>query len=189
MLTTHGALGATFHLARLFEECSLIAIIGMTAKFISDIVSNDATPPSILIGTITVTCIAVIYCIITTILLLDDILPFLACACMDGLVLIALIVVSVIIGKPVSYLDCRALGGGAPSSTLAFTTHLSSMLDGVGGKVEYENWIGASKAICLETKAIWGLCIALCILFFFSGITTAFLWRRKKAVGGDKLGD
>jgi hypothetical protein len=54
MLTTHGALGATFHLARLFEECSLIAIIGMTANFISDIVRNDATPPSILIGTITV---------------------------------------------------------------------------------------------------------------------------------------
>jgi hypothetical protein len=80
---------------------------------------------------------------------------------MDGLVLIALIVVSVIVGKPVSYLDCRALGGGALSSTLAFTTQLSSMLDGVGGKVEYENWIGASKAICLETKAIWGLCIAL----------------------------
>lgn len=43
------------------------------------------------------------------------------------------------------------------------------MLDDIGGKVEYENWIGASKAICLETKAIWGLCIALWYAFpFFS---------------------
>lgn len=50
----YGALGATFQLARLFQACSLIAIIGMTAKFISSIVSNNATPPNILIGTISV---------------------------------------------------------------------------------------------------------------------------------------
>lgn len=54
MLANHGALGATFHLARLFEVCSLVAIIGMTANFISEIVSNDLTPPNVLIGTITV---------------------------------------------------------------------------------------------------------------------------------------
>lgn len=107
------------------------------------------------------TCIAVIYCLITTILLLDSILPFLACACLDGLVLIALIVVSVEIGKPLSYLDCNALSGAMQSSTLAFTAHLATLFDHIGGKVEYENWIGASKAVCLETKAIWGLCIAL----------------------------
>lgn len=50
----YGALGATFQLARLFQAVSLIAIIGMTAKFIASIVSNDATPPNILIGTISV---------------------------------------------------------------------------------------------------------------------------------------
>jgi hypothetical protein len=50
----YGALGATFQIARLFQFCSLIAIIGMTAKFIASIVSNDATPPNILIGTISV---------------------------------------------------------------------------------------------------------------------------------------
>lgn len=50
----YGALGATFQLARLFQVVSLIAIIGMTAKFIASIVSSNATPPDILIGTITV---------------------------------------------------------------------------------------------------------------------------------------
>jgi hypothetical protein len=50
----YGALGATFQLARLFQAVSLIAIIGMTAKFIASIVSNNATPPNILIGTISV---------------------------------------------------------------------------------------------------------------------------------------
>lgn len=50
----YGALGATFQLARLFQVVSLIAIIGMTAKFIASIVASNATPPNILIGTISV---------------------------------------------------------------------------------------------------------------------------------------
>jgi hypothetical protein len=56
MAPRYGALGATFQLARLFQTCSLIAVIGMTAKFISVIVSNNGTPPNILIGTISVVC-------------------------------------------------------------------------------------------------------------------------------------
>ena len=52
----YGALGATFQLARLFQACSLIAVVGMTAKFISVIVSNNGTPPNVLIGTISVVC-------------------------------------------------------------------------------------------------------------------------------------
>jgi hypothetical protein len=55
-MARYGALGATFQIARLFQTCSLIAAIGMTAKFISVIVSNNGTPPNILIGTISVVC-------------------------------------------------------------------------------------------------------------------------------------
>lgn len=54
MSPRYGALGVTFQLSRLFQACSLIAIIGMTAKFISVIVNSNATPPNILIGTISV---------------------------------------------------------------------------------------------------------------------------------------
>lgn len=106
-----------------------------------------------------------IYCIITSILFIDNILPFLACAILDLLLLIALIIVAVMIGKPLSYLKCSSLRlpstADSDSSALAFTTHLKSYLNQVGGKVSYIAWIGASKAVCLEGKAIWGLCIAL----------------------------
>lgn len=64
MAPRYGALGATFQLARIFQICSLIAIIGMTANFISSIVSNDATPPNILIGTISVVSPTIIYSIL-----------------------------------------------------------------------------------------------------------------------------
>ncbi|KAJ5392548.1 hypothetical protein N7509_008038 [Penicillium cosmopolitanum] len=180
----YGALGATFQLARLFQFCSLIAIIGMTAKFISSIVSNNATPPNILIGTISVTTIAAVYCIISAILFVDNILPFLASAVADFAVLIALIVVAVVMGKPLSYLKCNTLAelGYKDATVYAFSSKLSSYIATINGKIGYSSWIGASKAICIETKAIWGLSIALCILFFFSSICSVCLWRQKKAM-------
>jgi hypothetical protein len=181
-MAKYGVLGATFQIARIVQACSLIAIIGLTANFIAEIVSKNATPPSVFIGTITVvrnfipnspstdranrahqTCIAVIYCAISFILFLDDILPFLASAVMDALVLVAVIVVAVVIGKPLSYLECDVIGDltGDGSSAYAFATSLDNYLDHLGGKVDYKNWIAASRGVCLEAKSIWGLSIAL----------------------------
>ncbi|KKK20237.1 hypothetical protein ARAM_003215 [Aspergillus rambellii] len=184
----YGALGATFLLARIIQACSLIAIIGLTANFIAEIVRYDATPPGVFIGTITVTCIAVMYCIISTILFLDDILPFLACGVMDALILIAVIVVAVTIGKPLSYLQCNEIGTGvgdsssSSSSAYTFATHLSSYLGHLTGVVDYQSWVGTSEPVCLEAKSIWGLSIAMCIMFFFTAIGCACLWHQKKAV-------
>ncbi|PLN74892.1 hypothetical protein BDW42DRAFT_181567 [Aspergillus taichungensis] len=183
-----GALGATYQVARLTQSICLIAIIGLTANFISEIVAVNGEPPSILIGTLTVTCIVVIYCILTFILLLDTLLPYLAAAIADLLCLIAVIVVAVIIGKPLSYLKCEELGPGAggdsSSSAYAFATNLDSYLAHLGKKIEYGSLIGASKAVCLEAKSIWGLSIALCIMFFFSAVCLVCLWRQKKGPGG-----
>jgi hypothetical protein len=50
----HGALGASFKIARVLQAACLIAIIGMTANFISEMVSRSTTPPKVLVGTITV---------------------------------------------------------------------------------------------------------------------------------------
>ncbi|KAJ5557998.1 hypothetical protein N7535_009491 [Penicillium sp. DV-2018c] len=186
----YGALGATFQLARLFQACSLIAIIGMTAKFISLIVSNNATPPNLLVGMISVTSIAVIYCLITAILYLDDILPFLIISILDTALLIALIVVTVLVGKPLSYLKCTSLAqlNDKDATIYAFASRLSSYIADMSGRIDYVSWIGASRAICIETKAIWGLSIALCILFFSSAICSVFLWQiKKKAVAAKSV--
>ncbi|KAE8149885.1 hypothetical protein BDV25DRAFT_155560 [Aspergillus avenaceus] len=185
----HGALGATFFIARVIQFCSLIAIIGLTANFIAQIVNNNSTPPGIFIGTITVTCIASIYCLITSILFKDDILPFLICAIADTLVLIAVIVVAVIIGRPLSYLQCEKIAAVADkmSSAYAFATKLDHYLGNLGGQVKYGSLIGASKEVCLEAKSIWGLCIALCIMFFITAVCCACLWKQKKNGGGGSV--
>jgi hypothetical protein len=44
----------TFTVVRGMQAVCLISIIGMTANFISEMVSADNTPPSVLIGTLSV---------------------------------------------------------------------------------------------------------------------------------------
>ena len=107
-------------------------------------------------------CIAVLYCVITFILFLDNNLPFLINTILDGLFLIAVVVVAVVVGKPLSYLDCKVVGemSGPNNSAYAFTSALGSSLN-KEGMVNYSDWIGTSKSTCLEMKSIWGLTIAL----------------------------
>lgn len=81
---------------------------------------------------------------------------------MDGLMLIALSVVAIVVGKPLSYLNCRVVGtSSVAESASELSSQLKDTFNKQGGKVVYSNWIGASKTTCYEMKAIWGLSIAL----------------------------
>lgn len=50
----YGALGATFKVTRALQAVSMIAIIGMAANFIAEMVSSNVAPPNVLIGTLSV---------------------------------------------------------------------------------------------------------------------------------------
>lgn len=81
---------------------------------------------------------------------------------MDSLLLIALIVVAVTVGEPLTYLNCQAIGTPSDASnTYQFTSDLGSSLDQNGSTIDYSTWIGTTMTTCLEMKAIWGLSIAL----------------------------
>ncbi|KAL8943194.1 MAG: hypothetical protein Q9216_001248 [Gyalolechia sp. 2 TL-2023] len=183
MAGSDGALGATFKAVRILQALSLIAIIGMAANFISQMVQHNNAPSDVLVGILSVTCVAVLYCAITYILYLDNILPFLINTGMDGMLLVALTVVAVVVGKPLSYLNCQVIGSSSMSqSTYQLGLELKKSMSSEGTKVQYSNWIGASRVTCYQMKAIWGLSIALCVLFAFSAICSVCLWRRSKAV-------
>lgn len=53
----YGAIGMTFKVVRALQAICLIAIIGMTANFISQMVSSNTTPPDVLVGTLSVVSI------------------------------------------------------------------------------------------------------------------------------------
>ena len=81
---------------------------------------------------------------------------------MDGMMLIALAVVAIVVGKPLSYLNCQVIGSNSVAESAAeLNSELKSTLHNQGGHVVYSNWIGANRTTCYEMKAIWGLSIAL----------------------------
>lgn len=105
-------------------------------------------------------------------------LPFLITAGADGALLIAVIVVACVVGRPVSYLSCQSFP--KDGSTADF---INSLFDNVkhSDSNSFE-WVNPDQASCFEIKAVWGLSIAMCILFAFSAITSICLWRRIKGV-------
>jgi hypothetical protein len=104
----------------------------------------------------------VLYCAITYILYIDNILPFLITTGMDSMLLVALAVVAIVVGKPLSYLNCQVIGSASVAeSAQQLGSELKASWNQSTGKVNYSNWIGASRSTCYEMKAIWGLSIAM----------------------------
>lgn len=82
----------------------------------------------------------------------------------DVALLLAFIVISVVVGKPLSFLNCAALSKGSSTEDADGTAAwLESLVESIkaGGTVGLDSWAGSTRTNCYETKAIWGLCIAL----------------------------
>ena len=130
------------------------------------------------------------YVAITYILYYDGMLPLLITAGCDMGLLIAAIVVSVTVGRPLSMLTCENL----PKTTAnpfefvtTATTYAATNANSVASRgvlsraINYFAYVAVDQAHCYEIKAVWGLSIALCVLFAFSGLVSVGLWRRVKA--------
>jgi hypothetical protein len=55
----HGVLGATFKVTRGLQAVSMLAVIGITANFISQMVSAGTRPPPVLVGTLSIVCVPI----------------------------------------------------------------------------------------------------------------------------------
>ncbi|KAJ9621902.1 hypothetical protein H2203_006782 [Taxawa tesnikishii (nom. ined.)] len=181
-------LSKTFLIVRALSAVAMIGIIGMTANFVSEIVSSGVEAPKEIVGTLSVTCIAALYCLIS--------IPFyyaqanlglFVMGIIDSLLLLAFVVVSVVLGKPLSFLNCMALPNVSATAdaqgAAAFVNSLTTNLGKSGSTLGYWVWANSTRVNCFETKAIWGLCIALCILFTCSCILLPTLWYKSKRAG------
>lgn len=105
-------------------------------------------------------------------------LPMLLAAGADGLILVAVIVVACVVGKPVSYLSCQVFPKNGNTANF-----INSLFHNVyHSRDNAFEWVDADKASCYEIKAVWGLSIALCVLFAFSVVTSVCLWKRIKSL-------
>jgi len=176
----YGALGITFKLVRIVQFLCMLAVIGLAANFVSEIISSGSSPPAVLIGTLSIACIAVISCSLTFIFYLDNILHFLINTVVDCMLLISVVVVAVTVGEPLAYLNCQAIGNpSSSSSAYDFAAELGSSQAQNGGTVNFGSLAAATQTSCLEAKSLWGLSISLCILYAFSATCSVCLWKRK----------
>lgn len=105
--------------------------------------------------------------------------------------MIATIVVAVTIGRPLSMLTCEALpkssnalvaaANVASYGTSAAPTQTIGYRDVITKTINYFAFVAVDQPHCYEIKAVWGLSIALCVLFAFSGLVCVGLWRRVKS--------
>ena len=77
----------------------------------------------------------------------------------DFLILIAFIVVSVSVGRPVSYMNCY-YPNGIPDQNGNTGQIMSEVMSSLG-QTGLKYWAHLNKSNCFETKAIWGFGIAL----------------------------
>ncbi|KAI9670324.1 MAG: hypothetical protein M1831_006538 [Alyxoria varia] len=152
------------------------------ANFVADIVSSGYTAPKEIIGTLSTTCVATLYCLISVpFFWAEASLGLLIMCSFDFLLMIAFVVVAVVLGKPLSYLDCMIIGKTSgdvdAASAFAFT---QSIRYNIGNNANFMGWSGATRNNCFESKAVWGLSIALCILFACSALVLPALFAKQK---------
>ncbi|KAI4726567.1 hypothetical protein E4T49_05604 [Aureobasidium sp. EXF-10728] len=188
-IPSYGALplSETFLCIRGLSLVAMVGIVGLTANFVAAINSVGIEPPKEIVGTLSITCIATLYTLISIPFYMAQAnLGLFIMTAIDGLLLLAFIVVSVTLGKPLSLLNCFAIANADAKVDAAGAAYwLQSLVQNVkqGGSIGLYVWAGSTRVNCLETKAIWGLCIALCILFSCSCILLPTLWFKSKRAG------
>ncbi|KAI0546508.1 hypothetical protein F4679DRAFT_411425 [Xylaria curta] len=180
-----GALGVTFTAFRALQFLSLVTVVGLTANFINKFASSQRQVPDVLVGTVTVTSISTLYVAISYILYYDGMLPLLVAGGLDFALLVALIVVSVTIGQPLSTLQCELLPEPVSSATTFITTITGRSYENAAARYNsYLALITTDQPHCYEIKAVWGLGIALAVLFSFSALVCVGLWHRLRRANG-----
>ena len=98
---------------------------------------------------------------------------------LDALLLLAFTIISVLLGRPISHLDCRAIRSASAASSAesawAFAMALASGQEN-SAVMGLTGWAGSGRAECFQTKAVWGLGVALCILFATSAVVLPVMW-------------
>jgi len=145
----HGVIGHAFLATRGLQILCLLVCMSLAAKFISSMVDAEQAPPQPLVGILCVVCFAILYCAITILLYWDAQLPLLAAAGVDFLFFLALMISSIIIGKPLSYLSCTALT--KPVSTKDFVENVGSKLNQYPSTTPTSTFLTRTAAAATQT--------------------------------------
>ncbi|EDU43312.1 MARVEL domain containing protein [Pyrenophora tritici-repentis] len=172
-------LSKMFVVVRGLQAICMILVIGICSNFVQMIVTTGVEPPKEFVGTLSVTCIAALYIIVSIGYYWSQAnLGLLIMTGVDSLLLIAFIVCAVTLGKPMSFLNCYVIGKSsaeidaqyASAFVTATVENLNKSVSSLG------HWAGVTRSNCFQAKTVWGMAIALCILFTVSCALLPTLW-------------
>ena len=194
-------LGRTFLISRGLSIVAIVSIVGMTAHFVSQLVSSNIDPPREIVGTLTVvscnnlsisrktqqgtdssiqTSLAALYTLLSLPLFYSSAsTTLLILTALDLLLLLAFTIISILLSRPISHLNCRVIRSASAASSAesawAFAMALASGNEG-STVMGLTGWAGSGRAECFQTKAVWSLGVALCILFATSAVVLPVMW-------------
>lgn len=174
-----------FLLVRVLQAICMIIVIGITSNFVQMIVTTGVEPPQEFVGTLSVACIATLYIMVSVGYYWSYAnLGLLVMTGVDSLLLIAFIVCAVTFGKPISFLNCYVIGKSSKEIdaqyAYAFVTAAAQNLNTSGAGTGLRHWAGVTRTNCFQAKTIWGMAIALCVLFTTSCALLPTLWYKNK---------
>lgn len=186
-IPSYGAmpLSKMFLMVRVLQAICMIIVIGITSNFVQMIVTTGVEPPKEFVGTLSVTCIATLYIMVSVGYYWSYAnLGLLVMTGVDSLLLIAFIVCAVTLGKPMSFLNCYVIGKSSKevdaAYAYAFVTATAQNLNTSGAGLDLRHWAGVTRTNCFQAKTVWGMAIALCILFTVSCALLPTLWYKNK---------
>ncbi|KAH8151896.1 uncharacterized protein LAJ45_03889 [Morchella importuna] len=191
-LHANGALGYIFLASRCLQLACLITTLGLSAHLIGAMADAMQQPSSALIGTLCISIFTLLYAIITLALYYDAQLPAHYAAATDAVFLLALLVTTIVVGKPLAFLSCRAVGIFAENSAGAYVSVSNNV--GFHAKrgdlylvpLEYAQWVVSSVGVCEMMKGVWAVGIVVTVLFAASAVCLVCLWRKGGARRGGK---
>ncbi len=138
----------------------------------------------------TKSCLAVLWVLVSFTAYDDTHLPYVVTCTLDVLFLIPFIVIAAVLAQPLSYTTCSELpkAGGDGGANLTTILALPPGND-TGSQMSYGFFAGAEQGTCYELNAVWGLVIALCVLFAISAVASGFLFLGKRRAGGPSDSD
>ncbi|KAK2743907.1 hypothetical protein FQN57_004530 [Myotisia sp. PD_48] len=155
------ALPNTLNLIRILQILGLIPMIGMVADFFSKFISSGDKPPLILTVAVVVAPIAGLHCVIAILMTTVQKPLYTLWGGLDFLILIALFVVAVVIGTPLSIVNCDSL----PRSTGIAGDIVREAAKLKGGKTEEAGTLASliisGKSACIQMKAVWGISVGV----------------------------
>ncbi|KAG5963117.1 hypothetical protein E4U58_003654 [Claviceps cyperi] len=163
-----------FMALKVLQVVALSILIGLTARHVSYMMVPGKELPKTLAATLALAVIMVVYSAITIILyLMGKLLLIIPVSVGEVFCCCCNILVAALIGIPLRHASCHSLKNTDNKAEFLQVLHQQ------GSAREFEV-MNADRATCIQTKAVWGLLLSLCILFGTTSIQSMSLAHDQK---------